>query len=294
MLPRNGLEVAELPKSEIDRSSPIPFYFQLAEILEQEITHQRWEAGARMPSESELCGHFELSRTTVRQALSRLEQEGLIRRQKGRGSFVAASQRRSWLLQSADGFYEDETGRLGRSVSSSILRLERAPLPSWASEALGLPRTEGINLERVRRIDGEVALFVENYLPLRFADALVSMTDPSESLYQRLKNKMGIEIAGARRTLEAIRAGERLGALLEVEPSAPVVAIHSVSWDANLRAVDCYRAWVRTDRLSIDIDVGTGPGPAQPPMSYPEEGRERPEAPDREPHGLGSFARSRD
>ena len=73
-----------LPETTIDRDSPVPFYFQLSELLEHEISVGRWDPGFRLPSESELCTHFGLSRTTIRQALARLEQEGLISKQGGR------------------------------------------------------------------------------------------------------------------------------------------------------------------------------------------------------------------
>lgn len=253
--------MSEPSYSEIDRTSPIPYYFQLSELLEQEITHGRWKPDQRLPSEADLCQMFQLSRTTVRQALARIEQEGLIRRDKGRGSFVTDSRRRSWLLQSTGGLFEDETSRLGRSVTSSVLRRVRGPLPRWASDALGLPAgSEGLLLERLRQVDGKVALYVENYLPAYFDQALSSMTSPSGSLYQHLRATMGVVITGARRSLEAVPAGERLGALLQVPPSAPVVAIHSVAWGPDGLAVDCYRAWVRTDRLTIEIEVGSASG----------------------------------
>ena len=250
----------ELPASEIDRGSPVPFYFQLAELLEQEINQDRWKQDARLPSENELCEHFELSRTTVRQALARLEQEGMIRRERGRGTYVSDARRGSWLLQSTEGFFEDETVRSGRLVTSSILRREVGPLPRWAVDTLNLPPgSSGVALERLRSVDGKVALFAENYLPARFAAPLLAMHDGRESLYQCLRQAFGLEIAGARRSLEAVRAGERLGALLEVEPGAPIIAVHSVSWAQDLRPVDSYRAWVRTDRLTIDVNVGRLP-----------------------------------
>ena len=252
--------VARLPDAVIDRTSPIPFHFQLSELLEQEISENRWQRGLRLPSEVELCTHFGVSRSTVRQALGRLEQEGLIGREKGRGSYVADSQRRSWLLQSAEGLFQDETERLGRSVTSRILRLERGPLPGWALDALMLPKgAEGVTLERVRAIDGNVALYVVNHLPSWLADAVLSLKDPNESLYRLLKESMRVEVAGAHRTLEAIRAGGRLGKLLELSPGAPVVAIHSVAWDRQHRPFDCYLAWLRTDRLTIEIGVGASP-----------------------------------
>ena len=70
----------------IDRHSPVPFYFQMAAALEHEISAGRWTAGSRIPSEPELCKSFGISRSVVRQALQRLEQEGLIIRRKGFGT----------------------------------------------------------------------------------------------------------------------------------------------------------------------------------------------------------------
>ena len=111
----------------------------MAAALEHEISAGRWAAGSRIPSEPELCKSFGISRSVVRQALQRLEQEGLIIRRKGFGTYVAESRPRSWLLQSSDGFFQDEADRHGRRVTSRILRLELAPLPNWASDALDLP-----------------------------------------------------------------------------------------------------------------------------------------------------------
>src|SRR6478609_8080891 len=153
--PRRGRGAVSLPVNSIRRDSPVPFYFQLSELLEQEVTSGRWEPGFRLPSEPELCRSFGLSRTTIRQALGRLEQEGLIERRKGQGTFVSKSRPRSWLLQSSAGFFQEEVERGGRMVTSVVMRsVTRGPLPPWATSALGLGGAEGATLERVRSIDG--------------------------------------------------------------------------------------------------------------------------------------------
>jgi GntR family transcriptional regulator len=188
--------LACLPDMTIDRKTPVPFYFQLAELLEDEIVSGRWQPGARVPSEGQLGDRYELSRTTIRQALARLEQEGLINRVKGRGTFVRDSRPRSWLIQSTEGFFGDELRRAGRSVVSRILRLERSQLPRWASDALGVaPDEDGLIIERIRSVDGLVALHVANYLPGFAADAAADLA-PDESLYERLAQH-GISITGA-------------------------------------------------------------------------------------------------
>ena len=240
----------------------MPFYFQLAELLEHEIASGRWQPGFRLPSEPDLCDQFGLSRTTVRQALGRLEQRGLIERQKGQGTFVQAGVPGLWLLQSSEGFFQDEVDRHGRTVTSQILRAERGPIPDWATRALELPaRAEGATLERLRSVDGKIALHVVNHLADHVADAALAIGQPNESLYRRLREHAGVVPHGGRRTLEAIAAEPWLAELLELRPRAPVAFIESVAWDADLRPFDCYRAWLRTDRTRIDVQVlGQAPG----------------------------------
>ncbi|HEU5373718.1 MAG TPA: GntR family transcriptional regulator [Gaiellaceae bacterium] len=258
---RLGGNLLNQPSAEtIDRASPVPFYFQLAELLEQEIASGRWEAGARLPSEPELCEQYGLSRTTVRQALGRLEQRNLIERLKGQGTFVRRERSGMWLLQASEGFFQDEVDRLGRTVTSQVLQAKRGPLPDWACAALDLrPRARGATLERLRSVDGLVALYVVNHLAGHVADAALGVSNPNESLYRRLKERAGIAAHGGRRTLEAIAAEPRVAELLELEPGAPVAYIESVAWDEDLRPFDCYRAWLRTDRTRIDVQA-SGPG----------------------------------
>jgi GntR family transcriptional regulator len=201
-------------RTPIDRSSPVPFDHQVAETIEDEIVSGRCSLGTRLPSEPETARHFGVSPSTVRQALSRLEQKGLIVRRQGEGTFVDAG--------------------------------------------------------RVRSGDERVALYVVNYLPARLADGVGDIGhQPDGSLYARLAERYGLRVAGAQRWLEAVTAGERLCALLEVAPASPLAFIESVSWDHDLAPFDCYPAFVRTDRMRIEISVAS----ATVASSFSDEGR---------------------
>ena len=264
---------SELPDVAIDRASPVPFYFQLAELLEQEIVKGRWEPGARLPSEPDLCERYGLSRTTVRQALGRLESRGLIDRLKGQGTFVQRGQPGLWLLQSSEGFFQDEVDRLGRSVTSRILQAERGVLPEWATRLLELPfGSDGATLIRLRSVDGLVALYVVNHLVSHVADAALAIGNPNESLYRRIQDRAGVIPYGGRRTLEAVAAEPWLAELLELQPGAPVASIQSVAWDADMRPFDCYRAWLRTDRTRIDIQASGPAAAGTQPLAALDEG----------------------
>jgi GntR family transcriptional regulator len=244
-----------LPAAAIDRRSPIPFYFQLTELLTREIEAGRWNEGDRLPSEPAICDRFGVSRTTVRQALGALESAGLIRREKGRGTFVAHRDAGGWLLQSAHGFYE-EAERAGHAVQSRVLRCQVETLPQWASDALRLPTgSEGVTVERLRWIDELVVMYVLSHFPARVADALIGANLEGGSLYRVLEEGAGLVVAGGRRVVEAARAERELAELLEVEPGSPLLCVEAVSWDDRRRPFECYRAWHRADRTKIEVHV---------------------------------------
>jgi GntR family transcriptional regulator len=240
---------------DIDRASPLPLYSQLKRALAAQIAAGTLAPGDRLPSEPELCTRFALSRTTVRQALAELELEGTLRREKGRGTFVAERKDTSGFLQSSLGFY-DEAVQQGHTVSSQVLRLEHEPLPGWATESLQLPTgTPGVTIERVRSIDGAVVMYVQNHLLGEFAGTLLETDLTRASLYATLRERHGISVEGGRRVVEAVTASDRLAELLEVEPGFPLLFVESVSWNAGGRPFECYRAWHRSDRSRIEVKV---------------------------------------
>jgi GntR family transcriptional regulator len=244
-----------LPPVAIDRRSPIPFYFQLTELLTREIETGRWAAGERLPSEPAICEQFGVSRTTVRQALAALESEGLVRREKGRGTFVADPRSGGWLLQSAHGFYE-EAERAGHTVRSQVVRRAVEPLPGWASDALRLRGgSDGVSIERLRWMDDRLVMYVISHFPPQLARTLLGADLETTSLYRVLEEREGVTVAGGRRVVEAARAERSLAKLLGVKAGSPLLCVEAVSWDERLQPFECYRAWHRADRSKIEVHV---------------------------------------
>jgi GntR family transcriptional regulator len=239
----------------IDRRSPVPFYFQLKQLIAEEINAGHWRPGERIPSEHALCDHLGVSRTTVRQALADLESEGLLVKEKGRGTFVAEPRASSWFLQSSDGFH-DEATHAGRVVTSRVMRRDVEPLPQWAARALDRPADSlGVTLERLRSVDGELVMYVESHLLEELADVVLETELENGSLYGALKDRRGLEVCGGRRVVEATTARDELAKLLEIEPGAAVLHVQAVSWDSDMRPFECYRAWHRSDRTTIEVQV---------------------------------------
>jgi GntR family transcriptional regulator len=245
----------QAPLGQIDRRSPVPYFFQLKALIAEQLDRERWAPGDRIPSEPELCKRFGVSRATVRQALAELEREGRVRKERGRGTFVTEPRASAWFLQSSHGFYDEATDA-GRVVTSRVLRRELAPLPSWAAVALDLPGdAEGVRLERLRSVDGEIVMYVESYLLAEFADLVLDAELERASLYQVLREGGGTDVAGGRRVVEATTARADLAKLLEVDPGSAVLYVEAISVDRDQRPFEAYRAWHRSDRTKIAVQV---------------------------------------
>jgi len=236
----------------IDKRSPVPLYFQVERLISQEIFGEVASPGDQLPSEPELAEHFGVSRSVIRQATMRLEQEGLVRRVRGHGTYVTRQEQRRWLLQGVEGFFLQEGG-----VTSKVLRAEIERLPSWAADALALARgSVGVVLERLRYVDGSLSVYDLNYLPENFGEAVIALKDdPKHSLYEAVTKDHNVSVAYGVRKLDAVLAGERLGRLLEVRASQPLIVIEAVDFDPSFQPFDCYRTWVRPDRVHLEVQV---------------------------------------
>ena len=258
----------------INRISAEPYYLQLAERIRQQISAGALAMGDRLPSEGELANTWNLSRATVREALRLLEEQGWIIRIARRGAFASMPPQRGWMLQGREGFFEDEVQGRRRQVTTLVLRAEQAPLPAAAVEALQLPTgSHGYVLERLRELDGNVALFSINYLPPQIG-TLVSRSEvpTGKGSLNAILRKAGYAVAGASRTVEAVAADGEIAERLQVPAGAPLLKIKSTSWDADLVAFDHHEVWVRSDVVHVEIQVGA-PAPAQVSSPSPEIGR---------------------
>ena len=161
-----------------------------------------------------------------------------------------------WLLQSSEGFFQDEVDRAGRVVTSEVLRAERTLLPDWACEALELSAGAPRGSARALALESTGLVALRDRSPTgttgrRGADEFKSQRIALPAAHKHSE----LAVSGGRRTLEAIPATPSIARLLEVPTGSPVAYIESVAQDKRLRPFDCYRAWLRTDRTRIE-DAG--------------------------------------
>jgi GntR family transcriptional regulator len=244
----------------IERSSPVPYYEQLFQILRERITAGAIATDERLPSENELCRKFGLSRATVRQTLSKLETEGYARRVARRGVFASAPGEPSgWTVQDPRGFLDSQVGYTNSGITTEIVDANYVAAPQHVADALAM-RSDArrvFALERLRSLDGAIALFSTNWFPPETAATIAGAQDVLQgtgSVTNTLRNA-GFVTSGARRVLRAMRAPESVAALLRIEPDQPVMRIRSLSWGENGMRIDYYETWVLTDVVPLEVNV---------------------------------------
>jgi GntR family transcriptional regulator len=239
----------------IRRDVPIPYYYQLIQLVREDILSGALAADTVIPSEHSLCAAYGVSRTVVRQALGELVAEGLLYRVKGKGTYVARRKLEEKFIQRSDGFFRDMTSR-GYKVSSRVLEQTAVVPPPHVRNALRLEAAERtIKIDRLRSVDDEILLFVETYIPERLCPALVDVDLADCSLYGVLRDRYNLVIMSGRRSVEAVGAQAGLARLLRVEKGAPLLKIESISYLADTTPLEYYEAWHRGRRSKFEIDV---------------------------------------
>ncbi|MBO8140716.1 MAG: GntR family transcriptional regulator [Firmicutes bacterium] len=239
----------------INRSGPVPYYYQLKELIKDHIHRGRWQPGSRIPSEPQLCELYGVSRTVVRQALGELVAEGYLRKERGRGTFVAKPKIAGSLVQRLTGFYEDVVRR-GLLPRTKVLSQSVVPAPQTVAAYLEIPvDTPVIRIERLRFVDDEPLLLVTTYIPYVLCPGLVKEDLAENSLYQLMEEKYGIRLARGRRMLEAVAATELEAQLLGVKPGAPLLYLRSITYMPNGQAIEYYEAKHRGDRSMLEVEL---------------------------------------
>lgn len=246
------------PRLRVDRASPVPLHVQLKQALRDQILGGAWAPGDLLPGENDLCQATGLSRTTVRQALSELTREGLLVRERGRGTFVAAPKLTERAAERLSGFFEDMV-TLGYPPVSQVLKQHVIPASDQVAARLELrPGDEVVEIERLRMVNDEPVVLTTTTLPHRLCPGLETADLTQRSLYEFLETSCGLTLARGRRTIEAVSADARQAKLLGVAKGAPLVYLESVSYLDDGEPIEYYLAYHRGDRSRFEVELFRG------------------------------------
>lgn len=236
----------------IQRESPTPLYHQLKELLAERITSGEWQAGDMLPTEEQLQEQYEISRTTVRQALKELEVEGHISRQRGRGTFVS----RPKISHSAEPHFRltDVLKEQGVQPGWRMLDAAWAPASADVAERLNLERETPIFcLRRLRLANDEAIGYHVAYASPAVATAIDKGRLESGGSLDYLRGGDALEGSYANRVLEAIPASEEVASWLDVEAGMPMFLIRRRVFNRQGQPIELLRAVYRGDRLQYHV-----------------------------------------
>ena len=258
-------------RTQIDRTNPLPYYVQLKAALVESIESGHWKPGDRIPSEPELCRMFAVSRTVVRQALKDMTYQGLVVREKGRGTFVAEPKiSSSSLVHSLVGFYQDMAER-GQAPVTKVLEQVIEPASARLMAALRIEATTPVvKLVRLRYVQDEPIVLVTSYLPYDLCPKLADADLSEQSLYAFLKAEYGLSVTSGRRRIEAVAASETEARLLNIEEGAPLLKLDSVSFLEDSTPLEYFHGVFRGDRSRFEVELDRTLGVARSGSALPE------------------------
>ncbi|WP_184572963.1 GntR family transcriptional regulator [Streptomyces zagrosensis] len=235
----------------MDRGSPVPLYFQLAQQLEAAIEQGKLAPGSLLGNEIELAGRLGLSRPTVRQAIQSLVDKGLLVRRRGVGTQVVHSQVKRPLELSS---LYDDLEAAGQQPATRVLHYAVEPATATVAAALGVPEgSDVLFVERLRLAHGEPMAHLRNHLPsglLTLGSAELERT----GLYRLLRGA-GITLHSARQTVGARAATAEEAAQLAEPQGAPLLTMERTTFDDTGRAIEFGSHVYRASRYAFEFQL---------------------------------------
>ncbi len=240
-------------------SGPLPKYYQLAEILRQDIISGTLQPNDQLPSEEVLCQTHNVSRGTVREAIRTLIEEGLIRREHGRGTFVNPSLPESapFTLTS----FDEDMRRQGRQSTTIVLAAEVIPATAEVAEHLELPIGESvIHIACLRLADNQPVVYATRYLAQSLCPALLDEDLVNRSIHWLLIYKHQIPMVRMTHTVEAGHLLVEQAELLQAKPGATAFFVDRITYtakDGRKFPAVWFQAIYREDNYHIKARVQT-------------------------------------
>lgn len=233
--------------------NPYPKYLQIREALARRIDREM-SVGQQLPTEQALCQQFNVSRETVREALRGLEDEGLISRSPGRGTFV--HRRPPRLVESRlTGLPEDFSALRFNTEARTLRAGPVLPSPDVAERVNAASGEMVFRITRLRSLDGAPFAFHEAFLPLDIGSRLARLDLRRSAPLREIRETLRVDASEDHVKIEAVAADAEIASLLDVALGAPLLMVTRHFLLSGWRESGLFRSIFRADRYYYSVQV---------------------------------------
>lgn len=194
--------------------------------LTEELSNGTYAPNEKLPSEPEFAKRYGISRPTLREILSGLERDGLIRRVHGVGTFVTLKQTRVDSVLDLDIGITEAVTAAGANLNVEVVEAKIGPIREWISTALELPKlSEAFRVERVISVDGVRAAHGFDVIPLDILTAAGSPEYDGGSIYKFLETRCNVHLVGGIAAITPVSATVRMAKLLDCPRNSPLLRL---------------------------------------------------------------------
>lgn len=237
----------------LNKQSSVPLYIQLKDVLEDYI-QKNMTIGELLPTEKELEKIYGVSRITVRNAIDELQQNGVVVKQQGRGTFVNKNK----MTQSSGTIFSwtEEMCVKGEESSTLEINIQEIEPSRKLKSTLKMSSNEKLTvISRIRTMDGEPIAIMVNYLRSKYVPNLVKTGLTSESLYKDLESIYGIIFEKAKEIVSARNATAYECSKLNIPEDSAVLNLRRTSYIKNKIPVEVVDMVVRGDRYEYFVEL---------------------------------------
>jgi DNA-binding GntR family transcriptional regulator len=236
---------------DLDRSGPVPLYYQIARRLQEAIERGDFPPGSRIENELKLAEQLSISRPTIRRAIQELVDQGLLVRRRGVGTQVLRGRvTRSVELTSL----YDDLALSNRAPTTQVLLREEVAPPAEIVEILGVTESEPVlHIRRLRFSEGLPFAILENYLPPEFLELTTDQLE-RHGLYQLMRAR-GTTMRVARQTIGARSSSDDESRLFGQPPGSPVLTMSRTLFDQSGHPVEYGEHCYRPDLYSFEVTL---------------------------------------
>lgn len=228
-----------------------PIYLLVSEELADLIESGKLKAGDKLPSESQVCQQYGISRMTVRQAIGELINQGIVESIRGKGTFVTKAQSTQKNLRS----FTETIRCKGAIPTTKVLEFSTVTSLTAINNKLGLGKDDKCyKLKRLRFADNEAVALETAYIPVKYCVDL-DKYDLSGSLYSILEKKYNYKIAKTNSMIEANISSTPMNRLFERAKAFPMLKVTSVVYTNTGENLFYEEAYYDSKSYKYQVDI---------------------------------------